>query len=205
MMEAWAGCCSVLQIFCSPAKQCFVLWRMETWGNNNPVRSKGISAPGPPATVRTFGDPVWLPPSADISFCCLNRVTPILLYCLQLWAYHPTLCYPCILSLSILIPFFPYCLLSISFHWNFPPAAFLFSQAPLCHLSILLVPPVASGRLCPAQTQLWGLCSCHKSLISQALWELRVGNCKLMAGWSNKSRDEVKFLFCLEHRLPIMS
>lgn len=45
MMEAWAGCWSVLQIFCSPAKQLFLLWRMKTWENNNPVSSKGISTP----------------------------------------------------------------------------------------------------------------------------------------------------------------
>lgn len=82
----------------------FMLWGTKTWENNNAKTllsqssacAKGISIPT--RTTRHSetiqqSDPERLPPTVDVSFCCLDRVVLILVYCLQLWVYlHPTLC-----------------------------------------------------------------------------------------------------------------
>lgn len=60
------------------------------------LRTKGISIPTRTTrhseTVQQ-SDSERLPPTADISFCCLDGIIFVLVYCLQLRLYlHPTLC-----------------------------------------------------------------------------------------------------------------
>lgn len=85
------------------------------------LRTKGISIPtGTTRHSETIqgSDPARIPPTADVSFCRLDK-----LYSFQFIAFSsgytciPLFASPHILSLSILIPYFsPSCLHSIAFH-----------------------------------------------------------------------------------------